>query len=125
MGSVTGVGVPPNSFASGARILESRALTERERMEVENAGYTGGEIVTVVSQLFDDVEPEDINHAAVIIFTNKGEMEMVGCKHAPYLVQMVANDAAHHAFHSRSNYESHFNSSNKGWIRRWLGGILL
>ena len=93
-------------------------------MERTSAGYTGGEIVAMVAPLFD-VDPEDVNHVAAIIFTNRGEMEMVGCKHAERLARMVASDAAHHAFNSRSDHEGNFNPSNKRRIRNWLGSLLL
>ena len=92
-------------------------------MEITSAGYTGGEIVAMVAPLFD-ITPEDVNHAAVIVFTVKGEMQMVGCKHATHLARMVTADATHHAFNSRSYHESHI-GKRPGWIRRILGGILL
>lgn len=93
-------------------------------MERTSAGYTGGEIVAMVAPLFD-VSPEDVNHAAVIIFTTRGEMEMVGCKHAPHLAKMVTRDATHHAFNSRTHYESDLAPKHKGWLRSWLGSLLL
>jgi len=92
-------------------------------MERTQSGFTGGEIVAMVAPLFD-ISPEDVNHAAVIIFNCHGEMEMVGCKHAAHLARMVASNATHHAFNSRSHYESHGNKK-PGWLRRKLGGILL
>lgn len=93
-------------------------------MERTNAGYTGGEIVAMVAPLFD-VDPEDVNHVAAIIFTSHGEMEMVGCKHAERLARMVTSNAAHHAFDSRADNESNIYPPNKRRIRRWLGSLLL
>lgn len=93
-------------------------------MQVTSAGYTGGEIIAMVAPLFD-LSPEDVNHAAVIVFTSHGEMEMVGCKHAAHLARMVAENATQHAFNSRSHYESHLGKKHAGWFRNWLGSILL
>jgi hypothetical protein len=60
-------------------------------MERTRSGYTGGEIMTVVSPIVN-VEPEDMAHVAVIVFTTDGMLIATGCDHVPYLAEMVHSE---------------------------------
>lgn len=97
-------------------------------MERTKAGFTGGEIAAMVAPLFE-VLPEDIGHVSVIITgATNGHLQIIGCKHAKYLAEMVVNlDAAYSAFHASTDYESNvypFKRPRRR-IRNWLGGFLL
>lgn len=93
-------------------------------MYKERSGHTGGEIVALIAPVFD-MSPEDINHAAIIVATNSGELEMLGCKHAKYLVEMVNENATRHAFNTRSHHEGNLGKRPRGRFRTWLGSLLL
>jgi hypothetical protein len=55
------------------------------------AGYTGGEIRALVAPMLE-MEPDDINHVAVIAGTMDGRLVMFGCGHAPILLRMAADE---------------------------------
>jgi hypothetical protein len=63
-------------------------------MKATPAGYTGGEMMTMISPLFE-IEPDAIIHVAIIIMTDNGTLAAIGCTHAPMLAEMVvANESA-------------------------------
>ena len=65
------------------------------------SGYTGGEIMTMISPLFE-IEPDAIIHAAIIIMTDNGTLAAIGCTHAPMLAEMVAENESRGANNTRT-----------------------
>lgn len=64
-------------------------------MEYEpKSGYTGGEIRALIAPLLE-MDPDDINHVAVVANTMDGRLLVFGCNHAPILLGMAASEIQH------------------------------
>jgi hypothetical protein len=86
-------------------------------MKATPAGYTGGEMMTMVAPLFD-IEPDAIIHIAIIVLTDDGTLEAVGCEHAPMLAEMVVANESRSADNTRPHNGGTINQAIAAWIRR-------
>ena len=77
------------------------AIGKEQMNIISGAGYTGGEMMTMVAPLFE-IEPDAIIHVAIIIMTDNGTLAAIGCTHAPMLAGMVAENESRGANNTRT-----------------------
>lgn len=91
--------------------------------------YTNGEMMTMVAPFFG-LDPMDIAHVAVIVYTAEGHTNIIGCGHARKLAYLiahsktekynVANQASHSGTHDDGNLNSPSGKQRKARISRFM-----